>query len=1295
MSMRSFLRRFVATLAIGAIAATTALAAQPAATAPSPNACRGSIDVPLHLELTAPSTALAPGTTTNLEGQIRADVDLANVEITVSAKGNVRLLGPPQIAIGSIQQGMRPFTIPVQYQLPRALDPGLAEVVITVTAQDVASGANYRKVDGIYSVRRQGQFRSSAGAYVTAEINAIQEDLKAGLITEEVAQSQMKAAAAVPGQWDQTPRAPFQLPPEMVAAEGVLKSIQPTTPPNFQGPAANQPVSGNVTFNGNLSWQASDGSIHPYYGASVTVWEIILLVPVPVAFLATDASGNYSTNVFVPPLTTCFVDFVTSNSAVAVSPAIPPVFYGSTSPITFDPGDGSTVTWNFTCANTGTGPACGLHSMLTFEAASVYNRNGNAFLGYIFATWPGSSGAAFYDGAHINMRPLDRFAYDVAYHEYGHYVMDSFNFENNPGGPHNLGDCIANVQSSKDKGVRLAWGEGWPTYWGTTVQRDFGLPSAGIPTVGDATYTDTEAGAFSYSLENDSGSGEDNLGRGEDNELAVQRILWDLVDTNSDNRDAVNYSDQTLLDLFRGTNAENFSQAWALVRGSLSNAQDLAFGAITTDALVGPNPTGPANAALVTPTSNRTFTWTANVGCPSSYSGNAFSLRFYRNNVAKDPVLTIPGLSSTSVMLSDGQVATLSGAGHDIVWAVEGSHTASPASGPYLGDNRRVTVDRPPVAHAGLDQLNVECTSHSGAAVSLDGTTSSDPDGDVLTYTWSAPGVTFNNAHSATPIGQFPKGVTSVTLVVSDGFMTDQDQVTVRVVDTTPPVIACPIDITVECSIHCGPDGGALSSDPMILAFLGAATATDICDAAPTTQALSPPACFPLGTTPVTFQARDADNNHSECVANVRVVDTTPPTITVTLAPDVLWPPNNKLVDIHAFVSVGDVCDADPTFVLTGIMRNCIEKDEAEEDIKKPDIVGADVGTPDLDFQLRAEKCKDEGHVLRDQCEANCFADCVTMCASIADPKEREKCEKECEKDCDKMCKHPDRIYMVYYTVTDGSGNTTMGRDSVRVPHDKKGLAMVAAVPGIGPISLQNAPLKVTVPTQVQTIVTQGGDGDDLVNVGVRDGHATTLVTFDAAKVDPTQIYLGTSLQLVNPIEARLVDATGDGRLDLVLTFSGNFYLQLMTTPEVLDDPITLYYRTTDGVGYEIQGLINTGLTENTPVAARAREPVAPVAAEGAVLPAKTELSGFFPNPMRGQGTVSFSLAREEAVELAVFDLRGARVRTLQSGAMSPGHYNVTWDGRDDAGRAIRGGMYFLHFQAGSYARTVKTVFAQ
>ncbi len=72
--------------------------------------------------------------------------------------------------------------------------------------------------------------------------------------------------------------------------------------------------------------------------------------------------------------------------------------------------------------------------------------------------------------------------------------------------------------------------------------------------------------------------------------------------------------------------------------------------------------------------------------------------------------------------------------------------------------------------------------------VSLDGTSSEDPDEDGLTYQWSAPGITFDDSTSVTPSATFPFGTTTVTLVVNDGTLdSESDTVDVTIEDTTDP----------------------------------------------------------------------------------------------------------------------------------------------------------------------------------------------------------------------------------------------------------------------------------------------------------------------------------------------------------------------------------------------------------------------------------------------------------------------------------------------------------------------------
>ncbi len=64
------------------------------------------------------------------------------------------------------------------------------------------------------------------------------------------------------------------------------------------------------------------------------------------------------------------------------------------------------------------------------------------------------------------------------------------------------------------------------------------------------------------------------------------------------------------------------------------------------------------------------------------------------------------------------------------------------------------------------------------------------------------------------------------------------------------------------------------------------------------------------------------------------------------------------------------------------------------------------------------------------------------------------------------------------------------------------------------------------------------------------------------------------------------------------------------------------------------------------------------------------------PNPFNPATTLRFELERAGPVELAVYDVRGALVRTLLSGMMEEGPQAVRWDGRDESGREAPSGVY-------------------
>jgi glucose/arabinose dehydrogenase len=83
------------------------------------------------------------------------------------------------------------------------------------------------------------------------------------------------------------------------------------------------------------------------------------------------------------------------------------------------------------------------------------------------------------------------------------------------------------------------------------------------------------------------------------------------------------------------------------------------------------------------------------------------------------------------------------------------------------------------------------------------------------------------------------------------------------------------------------------------------------------------------------------------------------------------------------------------------------------------------------------------------------------------------------------------------------------------------------------------------------------------------------------------------------------------------------------------------------------------------------------------------------PNPFRAGTTISFALPAASAVELGVFDAAGKRVRLLSEATFGAGSHEITWDGRDDLGRDLGGGVYFYRLDAGSVAIAKKVIRAE
>lgn len=67
-----------------------------------------------------------------------------------------------------------------------------------------------------------------------------------------------------------------------------------------------------------------------------------------------------------------------------------------------------------------------------------------------------------------------------------------------------------------------------------------------------------------------------------------------------------------------------------------------------------------------------------------------------------------------------------------------------------------------------------------------------------------------------------------------------------------------------------------------------------------------------------------------------------------------------------------------------------------------------------------------------------------------------------------------------------------------------------------------------------------------------------------------------------------------------------------------------------------------------------------------------------YPNPFNPETTIRFVLAKETKVDVAVYDIRGVKVRQLMEGFKAKGTYRVLWNGRNINGVSLGSGVYFL-----------------
>ena len=324
-------------------------------------------------------------------------------------------------------------------------------------------------------------------------------------------------------------------------------------------------------------------------------------------------------------------------------------------------------------------------------------------------------------------------------------------------------------------------------------------------------------------------------------------------------------------------------------------------------------------------------------------------------------------------------------------------------------------VNQAPNANAGVDQI-IEQTGPGAMSVMLDGSGSSDPDNDPLTYTWSGDAT----ASGVNPVVNLNPGVHNITLTVNDGSASDTDTVQITVQDTIAPVISVSdrteeatgpsqaVNVSGDASANdavgvvsltnnspgtfsantttvvtwtaCDAAGNCSTADqnvtiqdtiaPVISVSdqtkeaTGPTTPVDIAAVTSATDAVGVVSLtndnagpYTVGTTTVTWTACDAAGNCSTATQTVTITDTTAPDISNVCLTDKLWPPNHKMVLVSTG-SVSDIADPNATFTVSVTSNQPING--TGDGNTDPDWIANTSGS-NYDVSLRAERAGNLG----------------------------------------------------------------------------------------------------------------------------------------------------------------------------------------------------------------------------------------------------------------------------------------------------------------------------------------------
>ena len=424
---------------------------------------------------------------------------------------------------------------------------------------------------------------------------------------------------------------------------------------------------------GYISWSDDASGVHAADGVKVELYAINGSTETLVGSTYTVSSGGYSI-AFSSSITSQPVKFKVASEGtnITVRQASSPYSIYKYESSTFSV---STFTKASYTANntTNIGQSISIQQAMAMANKYIYSLD-SSYLSNINVYYPNSYSNSYFSPSSvaIYIKQGHQYEWDTLQHEYGHYVQHHYSIANSPGGTHYLSANLADSLNDKSAGIRLAWGEGWATYFAINLQKEMSASIYYIPHVGDTHYQDS-----SNSIDLDIEYLPTNYRKGEANESTVCAVLYDMTDGyNSAEDDNVYFANNNIWDITKSNNCTTLSEfITAFYAAGFPYSTRLALGSTLTRYKVAASPYTP------TGTNPPTFSWLPQGGS-TLFPNNSFKVVFLNSNYN---VITYTSYtSSNSIQLTSYQWTQIQNASTPVYYYIETNQTEQNVeTGPY------------------------------------------------------------------------------------------------------------------------------------------------------------------------------------------------------------------------------------------------------------------------------------------------------------------------------------------------------------------------------------------------------------------------------------------------------------------------------------------------------------------------------------------------------------------------------------------------------------------------------------